>query len=154
MSCRCSDPAEAEAGFTLFEVLVVLVLAGLLAGIAVGAGRPVSPATSARLTAAAIAAALRDARGEAIAGARPVAVVFDLANHRYRVGEAEWRAVAPAVALSLLTTRGETVSETSGRIRFAPDGSASGGRVTVQGGGRTVGVAVDWLTGRVAREDR
>ena len=40
-----------------------------------------------------------------------------------------------------------------GSIRFYPDGSSNGGRVTVGAGGRAFAVDVDWLTGHVTIND-
>ena len=37
-----------------------------------------------------------------------------------------------------------------GAIRFYPDGSSTGGRITVASGERKYLVDVDWLTGRVS----
>lgn len=35
-------------------------------------------------------------------------------------------------------------------VRFYPDGSATGGRITVSGAERTYHVMLDWLTGTVS----
>jgi len=155
MTCR-SNTAQSnpgQHGFTLLEMVAVLAVAGLMLGLAVSSGRPVSASTHARLAAGEIASALRSARAQAIAADRPVAVAFDLAGHRYRIGEEEWRAVAPVVTMVLLTTAPQASSSSSGRIRFTPDGSASGGRITLQGGGRRIRIGVDWLTGRVSEDN-
>ena len=143
-------PAGGAAGFTLLEMLVVLALLGLSLGLVLGAGRPVPAGTAARAAAGEIAGALRLARSQAILGNRPVAVTLDLASRRYRVGAAPDRALPPGVALGLLTASGQVLGEAAGRIRFEPDGSSTGGRVTVTGGARTVLVGVDWLSGRAS----
>jgi general secretion pathway protein H len=58
------------------------------------------------------------------------------------------------VKVSLYTAQSETVDETAGRIRFFPDGSATGGQVTLRGGAVQRKVDVNWLTGEVKiRED-
>ena len=44
-------------------------------------------------------------------------------------------------------------SDKRGAIRFYPDGSSTGGRITVSSGERKFLVDVDWLTGRVSIED-
>lgn len=143
-------PAGGGAGFTLLEMLVVLALLGLSLGLVLGAGRPVPAGTAARAAAGEIAGALRLARSQAILGNRPVAVTLDLASRRYRVGAAPDRALPSGVALGLLTASGQVLGESAGRIRFEPDGSSTGGRVTVTGGARTVLVGVDWLSGRAS----
>jgi general secretion pathway protein H len=44
-------------------------------------------------------------------------------------------------------------SERRGAIRFYPDGSSTGGRITVTFGRTQYLVDVDWLTGRVSITD-
>ena len=51
--------------------------------------------------------------------------------------------------LKLYTAQSEIVDDRRGAIRFYPDGSSTGGRVTVASGERKLLVDVDWLTGRV-----
>ena len=123
-----------QTGFTLLEMLVVLVILGLATGLLLTRGVRPSPAVEARAAAARVAAALRGARGRAILTDAPVTVALDAAAHRLRIGGAPPLDLPPALTLS-----------GSGIIRFAPDGSSSGGRIVL--GGETV--AVDWLTGRV-----
>jgi general secretion pathway protein H len=48
-----------------------------------------------------------------------------------------------------LTIAGERADTRRGDIRFNPDGSSSGGRITIAEGGRRIAIGVDWLTGRV-----
>jgi general secretion pathway protein H len=55
--------------------------------------------------------------------------------------------------LKLFTAQTEAVSERKGAIRFYPDGSSTGGRITVASGERKYLVDVDWLTGRVSIGD-
>jgi general secretion pathway protein H len=151
---RGRNAERAAAGFTLFEMIIVLALAGLMLGLALSvARRPVSPTTRTVVAAREIAAALRSARLQAITANRPVSVTFDIVNHRYQIGASGWRPVAPEVDMALLTTAGAGASGSSGRVRFAPDGSASGGRVTLSGGGRTLWVGIDWLTGRISEAE-
>ena len=40
-------------------------------------------------------------------------------------------------------------SDSIGRIRFYPDGTSTGGRVTLTGSGAKYDILVDWLSGRV-----
>jgi len=52
--------------------------------------------------------------------------------------------------LKLYAAQSEVSSERRGSIRFYPDGSSTGGRITVAAGERKYLVDVDWLTGRVS----
>jgi general secretion pathway protein H len=121
-----SDVRKAdERGFTLLEALValaILALAWLLVMPALPAGLFRSELER---SARALATELREARGRAVAEQREVAVRLD------RPG-ATVRAVEP------------------GAVRFFPEGGATAATITLERGGRTWRIDVDWLTGRVA----
>jgi general secretion pathway protein H len=141
---------HAAAGFTLMEMLIVIAIAGLVMVLVSVRGTPVSPATHARAAARSISGALRSARAEALMENRPVELSIDLARHSYQRSGAPAQTLGEDVTLELLTSRDENVSGTVGSIRFNPDGSSSGGRVSVTGGGKTWWVGIDWLSGRVS----
>jgi general secretion pathway protein H len=46
------------------------------------------------------------------------------------------------------------LDEGTGRIRFFPDGSATGGRVTLIGQNQTLVVDINWLTGEIKLGDK
>lgn len=154
---RAGRPAGGarHAGFTLLELLLVLAVLGLLAGLVVAYLPTGSTRTEVVATARDVASGLRRARGAAIAGNMPVAFVLDVKNRSYRVGKAAPVRLAKDIALTIDTARSE-VSEAgdgaAGGIRFFPDGSATGGRISLRGAGERPAVAVvtvDWITGRV-----
>jgi general secretion pathway protein H len=153
MPARQARSSGGDDGFTLLEMIIVLAVAGMMIALAVATGNPISPGTRASMAAREISGALRAARLEAITADRAVTVTFDLAGHRYQIGASEWRPIASEIVLGLLTTRGEVVSKTSGRVRFMSDGSSTGGRLTLSGGGRTFWVGIDWISGRVAQRE-
>lgn len=140
-------------GFTLLELLVALAVIGLVmvaVPMMIAGGRP-GPET--RSAAIEIASALRQTRGEAIARFRPVTFQVDVDERLYRVGSnGATKTLPEEMSLSLYTARSELASDSQGGIRFFPDGSATGGRVTVTNGDHKYTVAVDWLTGVVTME--
>lgn len=143
-------PAAAR-GFTLLELLVVLVIAG--AGYALLVRFNAGGVSGAQLKSAAraVAAGLRDARGTAIARQESTALVLDLENRSMEVGGgARARELPRRLDLKLYTAQSEIVDGKRGAIRFYPDGSSTGGRVTLASGERRFLVDVDWLTGRVS----
>lgn len=143
-----------RAGFTLLELLIVLAVAGLALA-ALGGALQRDPALGrARAAATELAAAFREARGQALRQNRPVEIALDLANARYRVDGGPDRALKGPLRLSLTTAAEQAVpGGAAGSFRFFPDGSCTGGRVGVGGGTVTVWVGVDWLTGRVSRAE-
>lgn len=141
------------AGFTLFELIVTLAILGLALVLITGYRAPWSSALGLRGTAAELASGLRLARSQAIAGNRPVGLALDLVGRRYRVGDGQPHALPANLSIELLTVVGENRGRSEGDIRFNPDGSSTGGRITLADGRRRVAVGVDWLSGRVTVAD-
>lgn len=140
---------SASRGFTLLELLLVLVIAA--AGYALVV-RVTSGMSGAELKSAAraVAAGLRDARGRAIARQESTTLTVDVEKRNFSVGDAGRPRQLPArLEMKLYTAQSEIVDGKRGAIRFHPDGSSTGGRVTLAAGGRSLLVDVDWLTGRV-----
>jgi general secretion pathway protein H len=135
------------AGFTLIEMMVVLVVLGLALTLILARGPMRSVAAEAGSAAGSVAQALRVARAQAIAQGRPLRVLLDAAGHR--VLPENLPAVALPAAVSMDVTDASGARMRAGVIGFAPDGSSTGGAVELADGGRRVRVAVDWLTGRV-----
>jgi general secretion pathway protein H len=165
MTLRCKrphptppPPAEegkggGSRGFTLIELLVVLAVLGLALALIAGYKPPWSRGLGLQATAAELATGLRLARSEAILSNRSVVFDLDLIGHRYRIGTGTPRGLPPDLSLELLTISGEALNGREGDIRFNPDGSSTGGRISLADGRRRIGVGVDWLTGRVSVAD-
>jgi general secretion pathway protein H len=147
MTSRADSDGQ-QGGFTLIEVLAVVAVLGLALGVVALRG----PSRSARLdllaTAEQLASGLRDARGRAIAGNRPVRVVIEAAAHRWTGADGRTHAIPPQVGLVLAGLAGP-VSAPAMAILFAPDGSSTGGSVMFVLSGRQAKVAASWLSGRV-----
>ncbi len=137
-------------GFTLIEMLVCLAILALVAGLA----SPLLDRTrgDAAIKAASrdLAAALREARNEAIATGQPGTFSIDLAAGTFRVGMARVKTLPAGLRLSLVTTSDNRFGDSTGAIRFFPDGSSTGGGLRLVGAARRLDILVDWLTGRVA----
>jgi general secretion pathway protein H len=146
--------AQRASGFTLLEVIVVLVIAAIAYGLILGV--PMRGASSADLKAAsrALAAGLRQAQTTAMATRRDAVLTVDLDAREFVVGgDAAVRKLPDGIELKLYTAQTEVSSERRGAIRFYPDGSSTGGRITVASGERQYLVDVDWLTGKVSIAD-
>jgi general secretion pathway protein H len=129
-----SRAGAAEAGFTLIEILAVLLLMGLLTMM-------VAPRFAAwrepglRDVARNVVAELRARRTDALRTGRPV--LATAASLHVPPGFA---VVPEGVQESLLGPPG---------ITFLPDGRSGGGSLLLAGGADQVRVGVDWLTGEV-----
>ena len=138
-------------GLTLLELLIVIALMAIVAGmVSPMFGGPVST-SELRSSARQLAAGLRLARSEALSERRETFLVIDVAGKRFKVDrDAQAHALPAKIELKLYTAQNDLVSDSVGSIRFFPDGGSNGGRITVASGARKFDVDVDWLTGRVA----
>jgi len=140
-------------GFTLFEMLAVILLIGIAAA---AVSIPVTQGlASARVNAASgeLAAALRWTRAQAIVKGENLALEVDTAAATYTPpGKANVR-LPKDMRVSITSAREDQVNATTGRIRFFPDGSSTGGRITLKRGTREWHVNVGWLTGAVSVVD-
>jgi general secretion pathway protein H len=143
-----------ERGFTLLELMVVLVIGAIAYALVLGV--PFRGPSTADLKAAArtLASGLRQAQTPAMATRRDATLTLDLDAREFQVSGSEGtRALPNQLELKLYTAQTEAVNERKGSIRFYPDGSSTGGRITVASGERQYLVDVDWLTGRVSIGD-
>ena len=137
-------------GFTLLEILVVILLIGIAAAaVSVSVSQGLA---SARVNAASVelAAALRATRAQAIVRGKEQVFDVDTRKNTYRgVDEREVR-LPSGMKLSITSAKEDQPNATTGRIRFFPDGSSTGGHITLQREQRKWQVNVSWLTGAVS----
>lgn len=140
-----------QRGFTLIELLIVLAIAALVMAIVVPFGGGHAGRAELARSVDDMAAALRLTRSRAIHDDRAEALVVDVHEARYRAaGTATLGGFPAGTRLSLVTTEDETEGAALGAIRFFPDGSSTGGGITVVRGALRYDVLVDWLTGAVS----
>lgn len=143
---------RARNGFTLIELLVVLAIMAMLLLIAMPPIWSVLPKMEAKSGAREVAAALREARSRAIMSNREVTFSLDVNQHYFAVsGDKKIHVLPKDVNLSLYTAQEELIAETSGNIRFFPDGSSTGGRIGLSSSNAksSYNVTVNWVTGQV-----
>ncbi len=148
---RAGMSGRSQKGFTLIELLVVLVIMGVLLTLVPAAFHRLAPGLEMKSAAREVAGLLREARGLAIRDNREMTVIIDTEDKVYRLGTgARSHVLDAALTVSLVTAASEQLDETVGRIRFFPDGTSTGGRVTLSRDDRKFDITVDWLTGLVA----
>lgn len=141
---------SSSRGFSLLELMLVLLLLGLAYGLAGPMLSDKPTGLEMQSAARQIAAGMRKARGTAITQNREAVLTLDITKRQFAVtGDAKSYSLPKALDYSLFTAQSELVREHTGNIRFFPDGSSTGGRVTVVSGKSTQAVDVDWITGRV-----
>lgn len=136
-------------GFTLFEMLAVILLIGIAAA---AVSIPVTQGlASARVNAASgeLAAALRWTRAQSIVKGESLALEVDTAAATYHEPGKPVVRLPRDMRVAITSAREDQASATTGRIRFFPDGSSTGGRITLTRGDREWHVNVGWLTGAI-----
>ena len=138
-------------GFALVEFLVILVIVALVFSVMLPTftgGSAVETLTAAR----AVATGLRQTRDRAITSNQAAIMEVDVESKQI-VLEKQFRQLPQRVDLKLLTAKRERLGVSRGAIRFFPDGSSTGGRITLAQGNLVYLVDIDWLTGRVVIRD-
>jgi general secretion pathway protein H len=136
-------------GFTLLEMLAVILLIGIAAAavsISVTQGL-----ASARVRAASseLAGALRATRAQAIVRGQEQSFDVDTRANSYSNVKQQDVRLPKGLHVSISSAKEDQPNDHTGRIRFFPDGSSTGGRITLQSGKRQWHVNVSWLTGEV-----
>lgn len=133
---------------------MTLAILALALAVAVPAFDRLAPGFALRATVRDTAATLREARSLAIARNREVAVVVDVDARTVGIEASDrMAAVDERLGLSLYSAAEELIDRGAGRIRFYPDGTSTGGRVSFSLGDRRNEVTVSWITGMVAIRD-
>lgn len=138
-------------GFTLVEVVIALAIAAIAYALVVGVVFRGPSVYDLKTSARTLAAALRQAQTTAMATRRDTTLTLDLDSREFAVtGETSPHKLPEGIDLKLYTAQSEVENDKRGAIRFYPDGSSTGGRITVAIAERKYLVDVDWLTGRVS----
>jgi general secretion pathway protein H len=136
-------------GFTLMELLVVLAILGLTMVLAMPTLGRLLPGLELRTEARDVASALREARASAIGRNEEVTIVLDRERGLLQVAGKPIVQLSPKIGVSALETSHSSRAGDN-EIRFFPDGTSTGGRLTLALGERQEHVVVDWLTGAVS----
>jgi general secretion pathway protein H len=136
-----------QRGFTLIELLVSIAIVSLMiAAVPVLFGGGLT-GTTLKAGARQMAGELRRARSRAIFENDEIGFAVDAETGHYVVVPNGRGGTIPGGASARLTAPGD--DDAPAVIVFYPDGSSSGGRLTLARDERRFDIDVDWLTGRV-----
>ena len=139
-----------QGGFTLLEIIIVLVLAGAVFALAAGALSRRLPGQQLRIAAKEVAAQLRYTRAQAIASGESKVFSLDARTREWSAADRHHGKLPKDIEVVATGARNEAQREGVAAVRFFPEGAATGGRFLLQHGEAAWQVDVQWLTGEVS----
>src|SRR5262245_25717461 len=142
----------ARTGYTLVELVVVLLILGAAMSLALPRLEGFLPQIKLKQTAREVVLALREAQRQAISSGAQTTVELDLGRRLLRGPGTHALPLDPRFGLQVTSAAAE--DSAAGRIDFFPDGTSTGGKLALAYGRRRYEVTVDWALGRaVLRSD-
>jgi general secretion pathway protein H len=139
-------------GFTLIELIVALAVAGLLlVAVPVSLSRAYD-ASEYRATVRQVLAGLKSARHQAMRTGAETVFAMHTEQRRFGSGTEMQHAFPDSLTVGMVVAEQDIDADGTGRIRFYPDGSATGGSIDIlRDNGVGVRLRVDWMLGRISQ---
>jgi general secretion pathway protein H len=152
MSIDESKDRSLEAGFTLIEMLVVLAILALAAAFAGPLVSGKSEGLRLQLASTELVSAFQVTRSAAIVRNTETTLMIDVERRTFKSTVVPQRSFAHDVEAKLTFASRIRSASSEGGFIFFPDGSSTGGDVTLSLRGKQTKLCIDWLTGAVRRE--
>lgn len=140
---------QRQRGFTLIELIVVLVLLAAVTALAASVMTSGLPGQQLRSDAREVAAQLRYTRSQAIVTGKPQVFTLDARTRGWQAPNRRKGRLHPDIRIVATGAQVEQARPDEVSIRFFPEGAATGGRITLQRETAAWQVDVEWLTGEV-----
>ena len=147
MTSRRRARMSSRVGFTLIEMLAVLAIIALIAGLSTQLARPPAPRLRVEAAARALCAAARATRSRAIATRQETTLFFDLARKTFYSPAGGETALPSEARVDVSFATGQRRSGSGAGIVFFPSGGSTGGDITIEISGNRAIIEVNWLTG-------
>lgn len=140
-----------QSGMTLLEVLVVVSILALVVAALPLRSFTALGAVELRAAVRDMATDLRRTRSAAIESGAAKRFILDVGNRRY--GQAGEKSLPDDIGVRFVAARQELLGSDTGSVVFMPDGSATGGSITLDRDTRQARIDIAWLTGQVTLHD-
>jgi general secretion pathway protein H len=141
-----------DGGFTLLEMLVVIAIVALVAALSIPLLSRMPDGVHLRALSNGLAAALRATRSAAIRLNSETSLVVDVDRRIFQSTVVSPQPIAQDISTKLTFASGISDGRSEGAFHFFPDGSSTGGTVTLSLHGKEEKLCVDWVTGDVRRD--
>jgi general secretion pathway protein H len=149
---HATDDRGKNGGFTLVETMLVILVIGLIAALALPYTRTLSPSVRLEAQATKVVAVLRATRAAAIRANADQSVVIDTERFTVTSPATPAARIDPDINIRVVFADRERRSTSQGGIRFFSNGQSTGGRIRLSLGNLTTGVGVNWATGHAGIE--
>ncbi|MEI6746014.1 MAG: GspH/FimT family pseudopilin [Methylococcaceae bacterium] len=140
---------RSNAGFTLLELIVVLAIVSLgyaAVGVNFSAG---NDAMELKAAARDLSSGLRYIRSQAMLSHETATLDFNLNHNSYSLtGQNKIYTIPENIDVTVNTAKDE-LHDGIAHLRFSPDGSSIGGRITLEKKSHIQEININWLTGHV-----
>ena len=145
------DQGFADQGFTLLEMIAVLAILALAAGLAMPRLSAMRQNLKVKSAAVQLVSSLKITRAAALASNDDHALIVDTQRRRYWAdGAVRTQALPRDLSVAFEGQGGGPDSAGRASFLFRPDGTASGGKINIGSGRQGAVITVDWLTGSIA----
>jgi general secretion pathway protein H len=141
---------QKQAGFTLIEVIVVMVMIAVLAGLVATSMTDSLRKAKIRAVSKNLVSAMRYTRGQAVVKHEQKTITFNVEDKTYQAPRKKVVHIPDEIEINVYTADSEVADETKGSIRFFSDGSSTGGWVKLTHKNKIWKINVNWLTGEIA----
>jgi len=139
-----------KKGFTLIEIIVVVLLISLIAGMSVMSFSKALPSQKLEATAREMIAGFRQARSTAVTAGRWQVLFINIEGRSFGIeGSGQTRTIPDSVSVKVIDAINGEITQGGYRFVFSPVGVAEGGTVVLSSGKKSLTLDIDPVVGVV-----